>query len=181
MPSSHRLINPVLPYSRKLLREKTFANFTVLWLFAKVFPRNLGAWHSLAQQKWAIRENFLSKNRFFSNLWKFLPQKFPAIWYILRWSSPFYLLSWSLMICIVYLLLCTFHKNIYWKQTLAWFLDYNLLYVLVKSCETGWRIKPGWIISKVLPYYPVPLPHYSQTTQIVSEQVICVFMTNLAT
>ena len=25
-----------IPYSRKLLREKTFTNFTVLWLFAKV-------------------------------------------------------------------------------------------------------------------------------------------------
>ena len=26
-----------IPYSGKLLREKTFVNFVVLWLFAKVF------------------------------------------------------------------------------------------------------------------------------------------------
>ena len=31
-----------LPYSRKLSREKTFADFTVLWLFAKVFSAKFG-------------------------------------------------------------------------------------------------------------------------------------------
>ena len=31
-----------LPYSRKLSREKTFVNFTVLWLFAKVFSTKFG-------------------------------------------------------------------------------------------------------------------------------------------
>ena len=36
-----------LSYSVKLLREKTFANFDVLLLFAKFSPRNLGAWHLL--------------------------------------------------------------------------------------------------------------------------------------
>ena len=48
-------------YSRKLLREKTFANFEVLWLFAEVFTFSkfggvasfgstspLGVWHPLA-------------------------------------------------------------------------------------------------------------------------------------
>ena len=35
-----------IPYSGKLSREKTFANFTVLWLFVKVFSVKfkLGAW-----------------------------------------------------------------------------------------------------------------------------------------
>ena len=32
----------VLPYSRKLSREKTFANFTILWLFVKVFSAKFG-------------------------------------------------------------------------------------------------------------------------------------------
>ena len=36
----------IIPYSGKLSREKTFANFTVLWLFVKVFSVKfkLGAW-----------------------------------------------------------------------------------------------------------------------------------------
>ena len=33
-----------VPYSKKLLREKTFVNFAVLWLYAKVFSVKLGAW-----------------------------------------------------------------------------------------------------------------------------------------
>ena len=31
-----------IPYSGKLLREKTFANFEVLWPFAKVFSAKFG-------------------------------------------------------------------------------------------------------------------------------------------
>ena len=42
-----------------------FANSVVFWLFAKVSPRNLGAWHPLVQQKQAIRESFLHKNCIF--------------------------------------------------------------------------------------------------------------------
>ena len=36
----------IIPYSGKLTREKTSANFTVLWLFVKVFSVKikLGAW-----------------------------------------------------------------------------------------------------------------------------------------
>ena len=37
-------------YSGKLSREKTFANFTALWLFAKAFSAKLGAWCPLAQR-----------------------------------------------------------------------------------------------------------------------------------
>ena len=40
-----------LPYSRKLSREKTFALFTVLWLYAKVFSTKFWAWHPLVRQK----------------------------------------------------------------------------------------------------------------------------------
>ena len=32
----------IIPHSRKLLREKTYANFEVLWLLAKVFSAKLG-------------------------------------------------------------------------------------------------------------------------------------------
>ena len=32
-----------LPYSRKVSREKTFVNFAVLWLFAKVFSTKFGS------------------------------------------------------------------------------------------------------------------------------------------
>ena len=35
-------------YSGETSREKTSANFKVLWLFAKVFSAKLGAWHPLA-------------------------------------------------------------------------------------------------------------------------------------
>ena len=49
--------------SGKLLREKTFANFAVLWLFAKKFsPQNLVVWCPLAWHDRAISENFLHKN-----------------------------------------------------------------------------------------------------------------------
>ena len=41
----------VISYSGKLLREKTFVNFTVLWLVAKVFSAKFGAWCPLPRQK----------------------------------------------------------------------------------------------------------------------------------
>ena len=58
------------PYSGKLLREKIFANFAVLWRYAKVFSVKFGAWCPLAWQKRTIREN-----RTFTNLQKFSPSK----------------------------------------------------------------------------------------------------------
>ena len=41
----------------------------------KFSPQNLVAWHPLAWQKRAIRENFSAKIVFFTNLWKFSPLK----------------------------------------------------------------------------------------------------------
>ena len=67
------------PYSGKLSREKTFTNFAVLWLYAKVFSVKFGAWRPLAWQKRAIRESFLHKDRIFTNLRKFSPSK--VYWY----------------------------------------------------------------------------------------------------
>ena len=46
-----RLFPLPLPYSGKLLREKTFVNFTVLWLFAKVFSAKFGGVAPLVLQK----------------------------------------------------------------------------------------------------------------------------------
>ena len=54
-------------YSQKLSREKTFANFEVLWLFGGhgVFWKFLEAWAPLAWQKQAICESFLREYRIF--------------------------------------------------------------------------------------------------------------------
>ena len=71
----------ILPYSGKLSREKTFANFAVLWLYAKVFSMKFGAWRPLARQKRAIHESFLRENHIFHQFASFLPRKFPAIQY----------------------------------------------------------------------------------------------------
>ena len=65
----------LIPYSEKLSREKTFANFAVLWLYAKVFSAKFGAWRPLARQKQAICESFSAKIVFFTNLQKFSPLK----------------------------------------------------------------------------------------------------------
>ena len=61
-----------VPYSGKLSKKKTFANFVVLWLYAKVFSAKFGAWHLLARQKQAIHE---SKNRIFTDSQNFSPSK----------------------------------------------------------------------------------------------------------
>ena len=55
----------IIPYSRKLLREETFANFAVLWLFVKVISTKFGAWHPLARHRQAIHESFLCENHIF--------------------------------------------------------------------------------------------------------------------
>ena len=60
--------SPSIPYSGKLLREKSFANFAVLWLYAEVFSVQFGGVASFGTAK-------------VSNLQKFSLQKFPAIWY----------------------------------------------------------------------------------------------------
>ena len=70
-----------IPYSGTLSREKTFANFAVLWLFAKVFSVKFGAWRPFAGQKRAICEVFSAKIVFSPIRESFLPRKFPAIRY----------------------------------------------------------------------------------------------------
>ena len=67
-----------VPYSGNLSREKTFTNFTVLWLFAKVFSAKFGARHPLAQQNQAIGKSFLCENQIFHQFTKvFSLESFP--------------------------------------------------------------------------------------------------------
>ena len=69
----------ILPYSGKLSREKTFVNFTVLWLFAKVFSGKLGACCPLAWQKRAIYKSFRRENCIFHQFVKvFVINKYVA-------------------------------------------------------------------------------------------------------
>ena len=64
-----------IPYSGKLSREKTFANFTVLWLFVKVFSAKFGGvalWCCKSEQFVKV---FFAKIVFFTNLRKFSSSK----------------------------------------------------------------------------------------------------------
>ena len=72
----------LLPYSGKLSRGKTFANFAVLWLYAKFSPRNLGRdvlWRCKSEQSAQV---FSAKIVFPPIRKSFLPRKFPAIRYM---------------------------------------------------------------------------------------------------
>ena len=60
-------------YSGKLSREKTFTNFTVLWLFAKVFFTKFGDVASFG----AVKVSNLQKSYFSPIRRSFLPQSFP--------------------------------------------------------------------------------------------------------
>ena len=71
MASSTRLLYIAVRYIRysgKLSREKTFANFMVLWVSVKVFSAKFGVvWHSKNEQS--------TKIVFFTNSQKFSPSK----------------------------------------------------------------------------------------------------------
>ena len=64
-----------IPYSGKLSRKKTFANFAVLWLFAKVFSWSLGAWRLWRGTSEQSVKVFSAKIVFFANSRKFSPSK----------------------------------------------------------------------------------------------------------
>ena len=71
-PPSTELSLSKIPY----LSEKTFANFAVLWLFGKVFSEKFGSMASFGRTK-------VSNPEYFSPIREsFLPQKFPAVQYI---------------------------------------------------------------------------------------------------
>ena len=72
-----------LPYSGKLSREKTFANFVVLWLFATVFSVKFGSVASFGAAKASNLRKFSQQKLYFSLIREsFLPRKFTAIWYL---------------------------------------------------------------------------------------------------
>ena len=75
----------LLPYSRKLSREKTFTNFAVLWRFAKVFFAKFGGVVSFGKAEVSNLRRFSPWKSYFSPIREsFLPWKFSAIRYRLR-------------------------------------------------------------------------------------------------
>ena len=58
-------VDTCIPYSGKLLREKTFTNFEVLWLLTKVFSANFGGVVSVGGTSEAIHDSFLRTNHIF--------------------------------------------------------------------------------------------------------------------
>ena len=63
-----------LLYSGKLSREKSFANFTVLWLYVKAFSAKSGGIASFGMVKESVKV-FSVKIVFFTSSQKFSPSK----------------------------------------------------------------------------------------------------------
>ena len=80
-------------YSGKLSREKTFANFTVFWLFAKVFSTKFGGVVSLSMARVSNPRKFCPQKSYFSPICeKFSPWKvsrYMVHQLVLRWSVNF--------------------------------------------------------------------------------------------
>lgn len=76
------------------MKEKTFANFVFLWLFAKVLSAKFGeiAYVGVAEGN-NLQQFSLRKSLFFTNSQSFLSQKFPAIRYVLMFLAHFSLFS----------------------------------------------------------------------------------------
>ena len=69
----------LLPYSGKLLREQTFTNFMVLWLFAKLFFAKFGDVTFFGAEKTSNPQKFSPQKSYFSPICNsFLPRKFPV-------------------------------------------------------------------------------------------------------
>ena len=66
-------VDMCIPYSGKLLREKTFANFEVLWLLMKVFSANFGGVASVGGR--SNPRVFSAQIIFFTILREFSPSK----------------------------------------------------------------------------------------------------------
>ena len=80
---SGKCVNSMYMQNFSLGRRLTFANFAVLWLFAKVFSAKFGGVAFLAQPKQAIRESFLHKNHIFHQFAQVSSSKDSAVWYYL--------------------------------------------------------------------------------------------------
>ena len=90
------------PYGRKILREKIFANFAFLWLFAKVFSAKFGEMAYVGAAEGSNLQQFsLRKSLFFTNSWSFLPRKCPAIRYVLVFLAHFSLSSAAVAVVVL--------------------------------------------------------------------------------
>ena len=129
---------PKLSYSGKLSREKTFANFVIMWLYVKVFSMKFGGVGFFCTAKASNPQKFLSENCIFYKFVKvFFLKSFPLysipsmycpdLWWVLigsnwslveaRWQtkpSKFYMTGWAedghIANC-VYILSCVGGKN----------------------------------------------------------------------
>ena len=102
----------MLPYSGKLLREKTFANFEVLWLFAKVFSAQFGGCGVFWWHQRAIRKNVCES---------FLPQKFLAVRYLGVYDVICYVVYHSLLLYTKQQRRATWRLwNTLWTMVLMW-------------------------------------------------------------
>ena len=73
MPGNEAM-HQCMPYSGKLSREKTFANFVVLWPFVKVFSAKFGGVASFGAAKVSNLRKFSPRKLYFSPILKsFLP------------------------------------------------------------------------------------------------------------
>ena len=106
-------------YSRKLLREKTFANFEVLWLFAKVFFAKFGGVASIVAQV--------------NNSQRFSPWKlyFPPIFESFSLKSfALYGMTLNVLLSVKYLfvLACSMLQQNYWRFLckFSWYHGLNI-------------------------------------------------------
>ena len=91
--SNLKLVTGKLPYSGKLLREKTFANFAVLWQYTKVFFRKIWG-HGILWQKQAIHKSFLRENCIFHQFAKvFSLESLPLYGSLLQLSTTLTMLT----------------------------------------------------------------------------------------
>ena len=121
---SNRLLT-CLPYSGKLSREKTFANWWKIWFSQWKLSQIVRFCHT----KECHAPKFHEKPQKLQNLWKFLPQKFPpSVWYYMK--NNFFPVSFQSYTAndIVYTKIAThvhisLYKTIYitliWRATLA--------------------------------------------------------------
>ena len=79
----HHIHTACILYGRKLSREKTFANFAVLWPFMKVFSVKFGNMASFGAAQASNLRKFSPQKLYFLPICEsFLPQKFSAIRYL---------------------------------------------------------------------------------------------------
>ena len=111
----------ILPYSGKLLREKTFVNFEVLWLFAKVFSAKFGDVVSFGGTSEQSTKVFSVKMFFPPICESFLPQKFLTVRYLGVYDVICYVVYHSLLLYTKQQRRATWRLwNTLWTMVLMW-------------------------------------------------------------